>query len=282
MRRLSALLSSVAAVAAVVMLAVAAAGATQGTAVYRVQGSDLSAAAGTAGSSASTGSFTVTETVSPGTNASFDTLLLAVAAHSGNFTYSRLVNASSEVQPFLPAITNQSFTYGENGTSVTASISSNGTVPLAFQGGTYTLTSYAYSLEITSAMPSFAGLNLTGMNLTGLNLTSGEIGSLGLASQTPTLMATNETTTLTGTVYAFQSGLVYSVKGEVKGVASFSITLLSTTLPLNTGGASAMMQAASLGVGAGAIGGALALGLGVRHRHQQKRTGEAKPDHWVD
>jgi len=274
MKRISVPLSSIAALALVMGLAVAAAGATQGTVVYRVQGSSLMS--GPTSSSTSTpasGSYTVTETVSPGSNASIDTLLLAVAGGAGNFSYSRSINSSTLVQPFLPAIANQSFTYGANGTSVAATIARNGTVPLTFQGKSYSLASYAYSLELSFTMPSLGGLNITGLGpMSGL--LQGQISSA--------LPSSNQTTKLTGSILAFPSGLVYSVAGSVPGLASFSITLLSTTLPLNAGAASAATQVASIGIGAGAIVSALALGMGVRHRRQKQENVERRPDHWVD
>ncbi len=273
MRRVSALLSSIAAIAVIAVLAVAAAGTTQGTAVYRVQEPGLSTLVTTTGTSPSTSSisYTVTERVSPGPNSSFNTLFLAVASNGGNFSYSRLVNSSVPLEPFLPAITNQNFTYGGNGTSVSASIARNGTVPVTFQGKSYSLTSYAFSLEITTSMP----------NLSGLNLTSSLLTINGIPDTVPSL-ASNTTTTVMGSIYAFPSGLVYSVKADVQGQPPFSVTLLSTTLPLSDPSPSTTMEVASIGVGAGAIVSALALGVGVRHRRQSKETAEVKPDHWVD
>jgi len=273
MRRVSALLSSIAAIAVIAVLAVAAAGTTQGTAVYRVQEPGLSAFVTTTGTLPSTSSisYTVTERVSPGPNSSFNNLFLAIASNGGNFSYSRLVNSSVPLEPFLPAITNQNFTYGGNGTSVSASIARNGTVPVTFQGQGYTLTSYAFSLEITASMP-----NLSGLNLTSSPLTINDIPDAASA------LTSNTTTTLVGSIYAFPSGLVYSVKADVQGQPSFSVTLLSTTLPLKDPAPSSTMEVVSIGVGAGAIVSALALGVGVRHRKHSEETAEVKPDHWVD
>lgn len=274
MKRVSSLLSSIVAIAVIAVLAVAAAGSTQGTAVYRIQEAGLSTLLTTTGTSSSTStvSYTVTEKVSPGPNASFDTLFLALASNAGNFTYSRLVNSSLQVQPFLPAITNQSFLYNGNGSSISFSIARNGTVPVVFQGQSYSMASYAISVEITGPVPNLSGLNLTGTDLT----------IAGVQAKVSALPTSNVTTTMTGSVYAFPSGLVYSAKGDVQGQPPFSITLLSTTLPLNGPGPSAATQVASIGVGAGAIASALALALGVRHRKQVRKAAEAKPDHWVD
>jgi len=134
------------------------------------------------------------------------------------------------------------------------------------------MASYAISVEITGPVPNLSGLNLTGTDLT----------IAGVQAKVSALPTSNVTTTMTGSVYAFPSGLVYSAKGDVQGQPPFSITLLSTTLPLNGPGPSAATQVASIGVGASAIASALALALGVRHRKQVRKAAEAKPDHWVD
>jgi hypothetical protein len=266
MRRTSALLSTLAAVTVVLGLVISAAGATTGTAVYSIQFSDNGVSH----------SYTVTETVSPGSNASSDTLFLAVASGSWNVTYSRSVNSSIELQPFLPEVSNQSFSYSANGTTFGASITRSGTVPVSFQGKSYSLTSYAYSLQANGSVPDLSGLNLTAA------------GAMGGAPQTqlPTGLASTAmsavTVKLVGSISAFPSGLVYSVKGTDQGTGSFSITLLSTTLPLSAVGASTTAQVASVGVGAGAAISALAIGLGVRHKQHGEKTTENKPEHWVD
>ncbi len=208
---------------------------------------------------------------------------MAVAHGSQTFSYTRSINSSLPVEPFLPAIANQTFSETANGSSVTASISRNGSVPVTFQGSSYTLSSYAYNVQLSLQVPSLSALNMSGLGAAGFDLPGmTSIPSLGASTMISSLPQTNDNITVTGSVNAFPSGLIYSISGEVSGVVSFSITLLSTNLPLNGPGPSTATQVASLGIGAGAVGGALALGLGVRHkRHAQKPT-EQKPEHWVD
>jgi hypothetical protein len=270
MKRISAFLSGIAAIVMIALLAVAAAGSTQGTVVYRVQVSDLTPSLTAGPPDMTSHSYTVTETVSPGSNASFDTLFLAFASNTSNLTYTRSINSSLPLQPFLPAITNQSFTYSSNGTSVNAQISRNGTVTTTFQGQSYSLTSYTFSAQLWTPRPDLSSMNLT------------SIGQTPVSPLQSTPAAANENVTFSGSILAFQSGLVYSAKAVVQGTASLSITLLSTNLPLNAASASTATQVASIGISAGAIVGALALGVGVRRKKHGASAAEAKPDHWVD
>jgi len=273
MRKGSALLSTLLAVTVFSMLAVSAAASSQGTVVYRVQGKVLSTVA-TSGSSTPAESFTITETVSPGPNSTFDSVFLGLTTGSGNFTLTKLLNSSLPLEPYIPAITNKTYSYSENGSSITATIQRNGTVPITFNGGRYSLASYALTVSIVA----------TGLDLGAFNITSpgSSLGWLSLKTQLATLPPTNETVTLTGSLYVFPSGLVYSFKTFYAGVGELSVTLVSTNLSLAGPSPSTTVEIASLGVGAGAIVSALALGVGVRQRNLRRKAAESKPDHWVD
>jgi hypothetical protein len=260
MRRISGVLSSTAAIAMIAMLAIGAAGATQGTSTYSVQFSAQGVS----------NSYKVTETVTPTSNLASDTLYLAVASGSSNFTYSRSVNSSLALQPFLPSITNQSFTYAANGTSVTLQITQNGTVPITFNGGSYKLTSYKFSAEFSAQVPAMD--NLSTFQLPAMY----NLSTIGGATTGGAMVAT-----ISGAISAFPSGLVYSLRGSVNGTSTFAVTLLSTNLPLNADTVSAGTQVASAGIGAGAVITALALALGVRSK-QNKKLAQSKPEHWVD
>lgn len=258
MRRAGTLLSAAAAVVVALGLVVGvAAGATPGAVVYSLQFS----------ANGVSNSYTITETVSTTSNASSDSLLLEIASSAWAINYSRVVNSSLELQPFLPAISNQSFAYSMNGTRLAATIVRSGTTPITFEGGAYSLSVYSYSIQISGSAPPLGALNLTAGGAPG-------------TSYPPTPLSYDDT--LNGTISAFPSGLVYSVNGSVQGDGSFSITLLSTTLPLGGASSSATVQAASIGVGAGATVSALALGLGVRARKSKQKPVENKPEHWVD
>jgi len=185
---------------------------------------------------------TVNESVTPSSTASKSILSLSVKATSSNLTYSHLVNSSLTVFPYLPAITNQNFTYGNKNYTVTAKISQQGTSQVSFQGKSYTLTNYAFSATMASAKGA---------------------------------------QTITGTVSAFPSDLVYSVSAKVNAT-QVAVTLKSTSLSLATAAASPALQATSAGVGLSLAGAAIALSLGIRARQKHRAPQPSKPDHWVD
>ncbi|MGH9918049.1 MAG: hypothetical protein ACRD6W_04150, partial [Nitrososphaerales archaeon] len=91
----------------------------------------------------------------------------------------------------------------------------------------------------------------------------------------------NGSGTITGTVAAFPSDLVYSVTALANGT-SVAATLTATSLPLSGAAAAPALQAASAGVGLSLAAGAVALSLGVRMKRKQAPAGPSNPDHWVD
>ena len=267
MNRTAIALSSVALLMLLVGGVGSAGAATPGFAVYKVQ----------LNSQGVTHSLTVNETVATTSSPSYDNLILSVVTASWNSSYSRSINSSLDVSPFVPSITNQTFTYGSATASLSVTISKNGTIPLQVQGASYSLTSYSlstkavyngsttteqgalstfpsglvYSAALTVTHPSFPGAGLQGFS-GGLNYSSIAINAFG--SSTP---------------------------GPV--TASIGVTLLSTSLPLKANSASAAAQVVSIGIGAGAVVSALAIGLGVRYRGKNKAPlPEEKPEHWVD
>jgi hypothetical protein len=183
----------------------------------------------------------VNETVTPSSTAGESIISLGVEGTQTNFTYSRVVNSSLTLLPYLPGISNQNFTYSDKGYTLVAKISQQGTSQATFQGKAYTLTNYAFSADITS---------------------------------------TNGTKTITGTISAFPSDLVYSATAQSNG-SSVSATLTATSLALTTAAAAPALQSASAGIGLSLAVGAVALSLGVR---MKRKHGPAAthPDHWVD
>lgn len=189
-------------------------------------------------------SLTLNESVAPTSNQVSSQFVLKAVANGWNFNYSRSINSSLVLFPFVPAISNQSFAIARGQNDVWASVAQNGTVPLTFQGSTYVLTSYEFSAH-------FAANGSTGF--------------------------------VTGVLYTFPSGLVYSLKANGDGMSSVAVTLLSTSLPLKAGTSStSALQMASAGLGAGAIVSVVLLSLGIRHKRQASRSDEKKPDYWVD
>jgi hypothetical protein len=184
----------------------------------------------------------VNESVTPSSNPGKSILLVTVEAASTNFTYSHTINSSSTLFPYLPAIANESYSHSGKTYNITASISKQGTSQVTFQGKGYTLTNYAFSAKIDSAKGS---------------------------------------RTITGSVSAFPSDLVYSASAQVNKT-SVVATLTSTSLPLSVVAAAPALQAASAGLGISLAVGAVALSLGIRMKRKHGTSGSSKPDHWVD
>ena len=184
----------------------------------------------------------VNESVTPSSSPGESIILLTVEGTQSNFTYSRAVNSSLTLFPYLPAISNQSYSYSNSSYTVSAKISQQGTSQVTFQGKAYTLTDYAFSADVGSA---------------------------------------NGSQTITGTISAFPSDLVYSATAQSNST-SVAATLTATSLSLSAAAAAPALQAASAGIGLSLAAGAVALSLGVRMKRKQAPAGPSNPDHWVD
>ncbi len=206
--------------------------ASSGYVVYNVQASY----------NGTTRAASVNESVTPSSTTGESIIGLAVVGTQTNFTYSRVVNSSLTIFPFLPGISSQNFTYSDKGYTVTAKISQQGTSQATFQGKAYTLTNYAFSADITSS---------------------------------------NGSKTIAGTISAFPSDLVYSATAQSNG-SSVSATLTATSLALTTAAAAPALQAASAGAELSLAVGAVALSLGVRMKRKKAPAAPSNPDHWVD
>jgi hypothetical protein len=276
------------AIAALLMGAVGTvAAATPGYAAYSVQLSY----------GGTTHSLIVNESVAATSSASQDRLAVGIVYGGSDLNYSRSINSSEDVSPFLPSISNQSLSYTSGSTSATVSVAKNGSDSIQFHGSSYALTSYAlavgltsngtsqtiagavaafpsglvYSVKLAAQIPTLGGLtglgeqNFTIPGLTGL---TGLGGLTGDSLQIPGLNSTMGLGSLLG----------LTTESEV----TLTVTLLSTSLPLTVAGSSTMDQAASVGIGAGAVVSVLALGLGVRHRRSHPAAQGPKPDYAVD
>jgi len=184
----------------------------------------------------------VNESVTPTSSPDKSVVQVTIDGTLSNLTYSRVVNSSLTLLPYLPSISNENYTYSGKSYSATVKISQQGTSQVSFQGKSYTLSDYSFSAVITS---------------------------------------TNGTQTITGSVSAFPSDLVYSVSAQTSN-ASVSATLTSTSLALSTATSGPAIQAASAGIGITLAAGAVALSLGVRMKRKQGSAGPSTPDHWVD
>jgi hypothetical protein len=187
-------------------------------------------------------SFSVNETVSPSLSHGESILSLAVESASTNLTLSHLINSSLTVFPYMPVVTNQSYTYRNDSYSITARITQAGSSQVNFQGVTYTLSDYAFYANFTRGQSSRnAG----------------------------------------GDLSVLPSGLVYSVS-LLSEDTTVTAVLVSTSLPLQASSAAPDLQVASVGVGASVAAAAVALSVGVRTRRKKKPEAAPKPDHWAD
>lgn len=188
--------------------------------------------------------FTVNVTSAPSSNPKLDNVLLQIVGSSLNLSYSKAINATTQVFPMIPAISNQSFSYSANSTSVSLKVAQNGSSTTQFQGRSYTLTSYSLTAAVSYG---------------------------------------NYSATVLGALDTFPSGLVYSLKGSTAaGSYSFALTLKATSLALDSASATPASQVASIGLGAGAVVAALSLSLGIRSRRKHKAQEETRPEYWVD
>jgi hypothetical protein len=186
---------------------------------------------------------TINESMVASRDPGLDNLVLRVLSGSWNFNYSRLVNSSLQLFPFVPAIPGQNFSFAYGSSHVSANLAMNGTAAVEFQGNSYQVTSFSFSAQLSS---------------------------------------TKVTGSVSGTFSTFPSGLLYALKAQTNGTSSLAVVLQSTSLPLSAGASSSALQMASAGLGAGAIVSVVALSLGIRSRHRQKGQPETKPDYWVD
>ncbi len=184
----------------------------------------------------------VTETVGPSSKAGYSDLILQIIGTQQNLSYSRFVNASDNLFPFLPSVTTRSFDY-TNGTkySVHVNLTASGTTTVTFKGSQYSLSVLDISIS----------------------------GSYG-----------PRTFRASGTVETFPSTLVYSASFG-NGTAKVEALLQATDLPLNPPSSQASTAAyvgAGVGIGALALGG----GFLIRRRTKKVESKGEKPLHWVD
>jgi len=184
----------------------------------------------------------VNETVGPSAKAGYSDLVLQLFGTLQNLTYSKFVNSSEVLFPYLPSVAPQSFDYS-NGTkySVHVNVTVAGTKMVTFRGGQYTLDVLAISLSATYGTKSVEA---------------------------------------NGTIETFPSTLVYSaVVGN--STARLQAVLQATNLSLNSSApqmATAAYVGAGAGIGALVLGGAFLL----KRRERRVKNQEEKPLHWVD
>jgi hypothetical protein len=205
---------------------------TTGFATYKV---DLTQASGQR-------SVLVNETVGQSAKPGFSDLVLQLIGSQQNLTYSRLVNSSDNLFPFLSSLESQSFEYTNGTTSnVQANFSAAGTTSVTFEGSQYTLNVYTFAVSA-----SYQNMPIS----------------------------------VSGTLETFPSSLVYSVTAG-SGMDSVQAVLTATDLQL-TQSATTTSTAAYVGAGVGVGGVALAAALFARRKDRKVTNQEQKPPHWVD
>ena len=187
-------------------------------------------------------SMVVNETIGPSSKAGYSVLILRLLGDMQNLTYSKLVNASDNLFPYLPNLGTQSFSYS-NGTlyNVQVNITASSSTTVTFDGNQYSMSVFAISVSASAGGKSVEA---------------------------------------NGTVETFPSTLVYSASAG-NSTYKIQVLLQATDLPL-TGPAPqmdpAMYAGAGIGIGAVAAFGALM----IRHREKKVEKQGEKPLHWVD
>lgn len=188
----------------------------------------------------------VNETVSPSSATGISDVTLQIISGSGNLSYSKLMNSSQILLPYFPTISNQSFTYEFHNFSISATITQAGLGSVVYNGNTYTLSNYSFSLTVSGRS---------------------QMEAVGSAS-------------------VFPSGLVYSASLVANGTDSLSVRLLGTDLSLNPQSNSSSQTNTSIAVAGGTASILVGIGAFVVHRRTKNTprtegSGE-KPLYHVD
>jgi hypothetical protein len=193
-----------------------------------------------------TNSYTVTlnESVEPSHQPNLSVVTLSLFSNNWNLSYSRTVNSSIQLFPYLPTLANQSIAYSYKGYSIRLSLQRSGTNEVSFNGEQYQVTNYEFFASINSTTHIF--------------------GAAGNVSTMP-------------------SGLIYSVNAVFNQTEVISFQLIATSIPLNDPASltrtTAMTAAGMVSVAAAAV--ALPWGIRRRKRPTEPPMG-SKPLHWVD
>ncbi|GEM_PF-877887 len=201
---------------------------------------------------------TVSESVQPSSSKGFSILTVSLHGENSNLTYSKQVNSSETLFPYLvPAIANnESLSYEAQNYSLSFSIERNGTSSVVFNGSSYELSDYSFVASISSHD----------------NFTS---------------------QSLRGEISAFPSNLVYSVDAKINETYSIEALLLSTNLPLNAPDPSPLSsplgEEIALAAVIAALGAAVFIGVSALTKNKSRSPSSTsssnqgkKPPYWVD
>lgn len=178
-----------------------------------------------------TGSFN--ESVAPTSKAGLDLVSVALESAAFNISYSKVVNASAALLPVLPALSNQSLSFGSHGYAVNVSVEYTGSSTVHVLGGTYTLKNYTVGVEVQP-----------------------QSGSMSLG--------------VSGTVSVFQTGLVYQARLAFNSSVYVEATLKGTNIALTTPSDPPAYQGLTVAGAAAAVVVALGAALGFGRLRSRK------------
>ena len=158
----------------------------------------------TVGNSSRTFTAVVNETVSPSSTTGLSDITFHLISSMSNLTYSKVVNSSQAILPYLPVSGNESFEYQGSNYSVSVSLTKIGTSSATISGSSYTVTNYSF--QVSGSKPGGSSLSV-----------SGQLSTL-------------------------PSGLVYSAVLNLDGYNA-KIQLSNTNLPLAASGSSSSTNA---------------------------------------
>lgn len=158
-----------------------------------------------------THTFVINESVSATTNPNLSLFTLVVRAASWNFTYSSDINSSLQPFPYVPALTNRSFSYQTAKYSFVFTLTYGGKTQISYGGQTYGGKLYLFGGRATYNHTTYVVL---------------------------------------GNITAFPSGLLYSAGAQLNHSATINVRLLSTDLPLQASSAHSEYLTVALAAGA--------------------------------
>jgi hypothetical protein len=202
-------------------------------AAYSVQSSDLNL------------NFIVNETIQPTSQQGYSLLAVNISGSGNHLYFSKVVNSTFALLPYLPLNNNETFSYGNGNYSLSLSFYKSGTENVQFMGSSWTLTEYAISVSVDSIKGN------------------GE---------------------LSGTIATFPSQLIYSFSGTFNGTQTLSATLISTSASLADPASPPNYTAVLIATGlvAAAIAAGTFLYFRYRGHGAKATTGAANPLYWVD
>ncbi len=190
-------------------------------------------------------SFLVNETVQLSSSAGLSNFFLNLVGQDQHLTYSRLVNSSTNLFPYLPVLSNQSLSYAGKNYSFTLALTAAGTGTVSFQGSSQNTKSFGLVFSATYGAQTFRG---------------------------------------TGSIIVFPSALVYSATIQTDANYNLKVVLTATNLPL-VDPPGMNQTAAIITAGAGVGAAALVIPLLIRRRrnsHIVSGTADERPIHWAD